>query len=150
MFKSLQLVLHTSVPTHNRCTFLYWTKLYGLETKMEWLDHALLNRNQLRNFQLDVYDNPFDHSTKDLHIDTQSGLQIPLKTKGTVINFITWAPTHAEIDANPQPHPPISSTAEWIPSTFRFLGSTEDKEEDYLATMNISSFMTDHQKDGSV
>jgi hypothetical protein len=48
------------------------------------MDHTLLNPNQLRNYQLDVYDNPFDR-TNDLHIDTQSDLQIPLKTKGTVI-----------------------------------------------------------------
>ena len=49
---------------------------------------TLLNPNQLRNYQIDVYDNPFDR-TKDLHIDTQSDLQIPLKTKGTVIYFNT-------------------------------------------------------------
>ena len=67
-------------------------------------------------------------------------VQIPLKTKGTVIYFITWAPTRAEIDANP--HIKLSSAAEWNPSTFRFPGSTEDEEEDYSATMNISSFMT--------
>ena len=52
------------------------------------MDHTLLNPNQLRNYQIDVYDNPFDH-TKDLHIDTQSDLQIPLKTKGAVIYFNT-------------------------------------------------------------
>jgi hypothetical protein len=105
------------------------------------MDHTLLNPNQLRNYQLDVHDNPFDR-TKDLHIDTQSDLQIPLKTKGTVIYFNTWAPTRAEIDANPHIH--LSSTAEWNPLTFRFPGSTEDEEEDYTATtMNISSFMTD-------
>jgi hypothetical protein len=55
------------------------------------MDHTLLNPNQLRNFQLDVHDtNPFDRTT-DLHIDTQSDLQIPLKNKGTVIYFNTWA-----------------------------------------------------------
>ena len=76
------------------------------------------------------------------YVDTQFDLQIPLKTKRTVIYFITWAPTRAEIDANPHIH--LSSAAEWNPSTFCFPGLTEDEEGDYnMATMNISSFMTD-------
>ena len=101
------------------------------------MDHTLLNPNQLGNYQIDIYNNPFDR-TKDLHIDTQSDLQIPLKTKETVIYVITWAPTRAEIDANPHIH--LSSAAKWNPLTFCFPGSTEDDEEDYMATtMNISS-----------
>jgi hypothetical protein len=107
------------------------------------MDHTLLNPNQLCNYQLDVHDNPFDRTT-DLHIDTQSDLQIPLKTKGTVIYFNTWAPTRAEIDANP--HIQLSSAAEWNPSTFRFPGSTEDEEEDYMAVLNISTFMSNARR----
>jgi hypothetical protein len=107
------------------------------------MDHTLLNPNQLRNYQLDVHDNPFDR-TKDLHIDTQSDLQIPLKTKGTVVYFNTWAPTRTEIDNNP--HIQLSSAAEWDPSTFRFFGSMEDEEEDYTAVLNISTFMSNARR----
>lgn len=106
------------------------------------MDHSLLNPNQLRNYQIDVYDNPWD-KTNYLHIETYSELQIPLKTKGTVIYFTTWAPTHAEIEDNPHIH--LSSNAEWNPLTFRFPGSTEDEEiDDNDSTiMKISSFVID-------
>ena len=99
-FKLLQLVLHTSVPRQGRGVHPCIEQSSMVRGDEDGMDHTLLKSNQLRNFQLDVYDNPFDR-TKDSHIDTQSDLQIPLKPKGTVINFITWAPTRAEIDANP-------------------------------------------------
>ena len=144
MFKLLQLVLHTSqCPKTGQVYILVLNEALWFGDKGR-IGHTLLNPNKLPKFQLDVYGNPFD-CTKDLHIDTQSDLQILLKTKGTVIYFITWAPTRAEIDANPHIH--LSSAAEWNPSTLRFPGSTEDEEEDYKATtMNISwisSFMTE-------
>jgi hypothetical protein len=108
------------------------------------MDHTLLNPNQLRNYQLDVHDNPFDRTT-DLHIDAQSDLQISLKTKGTVIYFNTWAPTtRAEIDDNP--HIQLSSAAEWNPSTFRFPGSTEDEDKDYMAVLEISNSMSNARR----
>jgi hypothetical protein len=95
------------------------------------MDHTLLNPNQLRNFQLDVYDNPFDR-TNDLHIDTPSDLQIPLKTKGTVVYFITgFLCTLISMPTSTSSN--LSSAAEWNPSTFHFPGTMEDEEEDYLA-----------------
>jgi hypothetical protein len=104
------------------------------------MDHTLLNPNQMRNYQIDVFDNAWDR-TNPLIIDTQADLQIPMKTKGTVIYFTTWAPTRSEIDE--YPHIQLSSATEWNPSTFRFPGSTEDEEEDDSVPATVARFMSD-------
>ena len=78
----------------------------------EKLDHSLINPNQLRHHETQVWDNPFD-PLRDLFMETDEGEAIELKTSGTKVYFETRTPTTRELDTLPHVH--LTSSFEWNP-----------------------------------
>jgi hypothetical protein len=60
------------------------------------LDHSLINPNQLRSYEIPLWDNPFDpmHS---LSIEVDTSFHIPLVASGTKVGFRTRMPTPEEL-----------------------------------------------------
>ena len=56
------------------------------------LDHTLINPNQVRDFGIPLWDNPYDKD-KSLKVEINDELTIPLHTKGTKIYFNSRSPT---------------------------------------------------------
>lgn len=60
------------------------------------MHHSLINPNQLRHFQIDVCDNPYDKG--GMHItDPVSKVSIPLLSKGTIVYADSHAPSEKEL-----------------------------------------------------
>ena len=76
------------------------------------LDHSLFNPNQIRDFDIPVWDNPYDKS-KSLGIEARQ-LHIPLTSQGTKVLFNTRVPTNAELNDCPQID--LTSKKPWEPS----------------------------------
>jgi hypothetical protein len=57
------------------------------------MDHSLINPNQIREYGLPVYDNPF--SKQQFGIDGNEAF-IPFNTMGTIVYFETRVPTDWE------------------------------------------------------
>ena len=96
----------TSIPVAHCC--MVWT---CLATSMEWLlvadqmlwfgsilDHSLINPNQLSEYGLSVFDNPY--TTREFGIETDKAF-IHFNTTGTVVHFKTRVPTEWEEDNLP-------------------------------------------------
>ena len=60
------------------------------------LDHSLINPNQVRQFGIPYWDNPFDFE-RGLGIHVDDGIRIPLCTQGTKVFFNTRVPTQDEL-----------------------------------------------------
>ena len=56
------------------------------------LGHTLLNPNQIRHYQIDYWDNPYDKQ-HDLSIVIPGVLTIPMFQVGTKLQFQTRSPT---------------------------------------------------------
>ena len=76
------------------------------------LNHSLLNPNQIRQFGLPFWDNPFDRA-RGLQIDTDP--PVLLATKGTKIYFKSRVPTDFELATCP--HIQLTSKCCWNPGT---------------------------------
>jgi hypothetical protein len=83
-----------------------------------WYDdrmhHSLINPNQLRHFQIDVCDNPYDKG--GMHItDPVSKVSIPLLSKGTIVYADSHAPSEKELQTCR--YVIMTSPGNWKPST---------------------------------
>ena len=76
------------------------------------MDHSLINPNQIRAYGIPLWDNPFDpaHSTQ---IEVDDSVIIPLRGKGTKLQFDTRVPTRAEL--NECPYITMTSPLPWDP-----------------------------------
>ena len=75
-------------------------KIYILVIKqglwMPDMDHSLINPNQIRDFGIDLFDNPYDLGRK-LGIMVEDSF-IPFSTSGAMVFFDTFKPTQQQID----------------------------------------------------
>ena len=76
------------------------------------LDHSLINPNNLRDFGVGYWDNPYDQE-RPLSIEVPDGISIPLSTKGTKIFFSTFKPSRIQLDTCP--HIQMNSAEPWNP-----------------------------------
>ena len=76
------------------------------------MDHSLINPNQICVYGIPLWDNPFDpaHSTQ---IEVDDSVIIPLRGKGTKLQFDTRVPTRAEL--NECPYITMMSPLPWDP-----------------------------------
>lgn len=63
---------------------------------MPTMDHSLINPNQIRDFDINVFDNPYDRERKFgiVHEDAF----IPFTTRGATAHFETFKPTKEQVD----------------------------------------------------
>ena len=80
------------------------------------LDHSLINPNQIRDYGIGFWDNPYDPD-RDLFIEVNEDLKIEMFTKGTKVIFRTRVPTEDEL-ANYQ-HVILTSKKEWNPTSVK-------------------------------
>ena len=102
------------------------------------LDLTLINPNQVRDFGIPLWDNPYDKD-KSLNVEINDELTIPLHTKGTKIYFNSRSPTPRELE-DPTLYVDLTSTRSWNPEENK-LGWLESSQ--YL----ISSVNTVHASD---
>ena len=84
------------------------------------LEHSLINPNQVRDFGIGFWDNPYDPN-RQLQIDVNDEISIRMRTSGTKIFFESRSPTDQEL--RECPHIEITSKREWNPGTV-ILGKT--------------------------
>jgi len=78
------------------------------------LDHSLVNPNQLRNFRIDVYDNPYDRDPdRSMGIMLSETYCLPLRSCGSTIYFSSWFPTDEELET--YRHIVLTSDRPWDP-----------------------------------
>ena len=76
------------------------------------LDHSLINPNQIRDFGIEVWDNPYDKS-HDVEINVDDELQISLSFKGTKGMFHSSTPSTDDLQWLPRIV--LTSDKEWNP-----------------------------------
>ena len=112
------------------------------------LDHSLINPNQLREYGIDVQDNPY--SGKPMTIKTiDDEFTLCLRSKGATIFFNSWLPNSDDL-AN-YPHIILSSQKEWDPSTISFPNSSESEiheiESRNVASTTVTNIVEDLRQD---
>lgn len=79
------------------------------------LKHSLINPNQVRNFGIDFWDNPFDKD-RGLNIEVYGKINITMCTCGTKVFFNSHLPTIQEL----QDFPKIQITSKGCSKLIRF------------------------------
>lgn len=103
------------------------------------LDHSLINPNQLRDYGVQVQDNPYDMDP--MTISTQDGeFTACLQSTGATIFFSSWSPTVEDLAR--YPHVILTSNAPWDPSSITFPNITEG-EKRLIESRNVSSMRMD-------
>ena len=100
------------------------------------LDHTLVNPNQIRHYGINFRDNPYD-PMRDLSIEVNDELTIPLNTSGTKVQFVSRTPTQEELETCPRVV--LTSPSEWNPKDIR-LGELKSDQPDHR---NINEVITD-------
>ena len=78
------------------------------------MDHSLFNPNQLRNYGIPFWDNPFDQERGLFIGPLDYNIVMPLQTEGTKICFLTRAPTPEELQTCI--HINLTSKNDWNPT----------------------------------
>ena len=93
------------------------------------LQHSLINPNQIREYGIDVFDNPFGDRAIGIAHDESF---IPFDTKGTVVHFESRHPTEWE-----EKHLPIIllSGDRWDPSTVQMGYNAHNREQAEMHTI---------------
>ena len=103
------------------------------------LHYSLMNPNQLRDYGVEVQDNPYHkdpmiiQSGSDLE---QDGFIACLRSEGTTIYMDSWTPTTKDLDR--YPHVELTSNLPWNPHEVRF-PSTDQQTIDEIEERNIST-----------
>ena len=93
------------------------------------LDHTLINPNQIRHYQIDYWDNPYDRM-HDLSIVIPGVLTIPMFQIGTKLQFQTRSPTTEELtNITDEFRIELTSAQEWNPDSVQ-LSSTSMQIQD--------------------
>jgi hypothetical protein len=92
----------------------------------DFMEHSLINPNQLRHYGTQVQDNPYAQT--QMHISVEDGtFAIPLEADGTTIFFHAQSPTEKEL--HECQHITLSSPQEWNPREVRFPDPVHPVEE---------------------
>ena len=94
---------------------------------MPKLDHSLINPNQLRHYQVEVIDNPYDKGGMYIASPGEE-LVMGLMSEGTTIYFESWTPTLEDLSS--LPHIVLSSPHPWNPSEVQFPQMGDDQKEE--------------------
>ena len=105
-------------------------------------DHSLVNPNQIRNFGVDCWDDPFDDSRPISIGPFDHGLIIPLSTVGTKIQFPSRAPTSKELLHCP--HIQSTSKMDWNPTQVSLSKSSTRQGNVSTDSLDNCSSMDDH------
>ena len=78
---------------------------------IKYIDHTLINPNQLRHFDTEVQDNPY-HATDPMSITSPNGeFMACLQSQGKNVFLNTWRPMKTQL--NPLPHILLTSPRKW-------------------------------------
>ena len=100
------------------------------------MEHSLMNPNQLRDYGVDVQDNPYHLDPMVIRKDDDEGGFIAcLKTKGTNVYIDTWTPT--DKDLSECRHITLTSPHEWEPEQVQMPSATSMEIAD-IEERNIS------------
>ena len=91
------------------------------------LDHTLINPNQIREYGVPLWDNPFDKE-RNMGIEISGDFHIAFKMKGTKIYFNTRSPTADEL-SNTENYVHLTGSRAWNPGTV-ILGETRSSNSD--------------------
>ena len=111
------------------------------------LDHSLINPNQVRDFGIGFWDNPYD-PTRQLQIDINDEISIRMRTLGTKILFKSRSLTDQEL--RECPHIEITSRREWNPGTIT-LGETivqqveNEPKRQFVSSTNVLPHQTTYE-----
>lgn len=94
----------------------------------EKLDHSLINPNQVRQYGIPLWDNPYDKD-RMLGMEVYDNMSIPFQTRGTKIFFNTRAPTQEEL-ADTASYIHLTGDTAWNPEHVSLgeLGSSHAKD----------------------
>ena len=101
----------------------------------DWLEHTLVNPNQVQAHQVDVQDNPFSSAPLCIH-SPEDGVQIPLYTRGTIIAADTCTPSQEELETCCQIV--LTSPLDWDPHEVCFPQNSSHVEEEEEKRAQIS------------
>ncbi len=103
----------TSQATGETCILVFNEAIW----MADYLDHSLLNPNQMRHHGITVQDNPY--SDVSIHLASyDDNFIMPMQADGTTIFFDSRTPTDHELAHCP--HIELSSNAPWNPRDIRF------------------------------
>ena len=88
----------------------------------EKLDHSLVNPNQIRAYEIPLWDNPYDPA-QALSIEDHPSLTIPFRVFGTKVGFSTRVPTQHEL--RECEHIQLTSSNLWNPSYVVMVQATD-------------------------
>lgn len=112
----------TSQTTGETCILVFNEAIW----MADFLDHSLLNPNQMRHHGVTVQDNPY--SDTSLHLASyDDDFVMPMQADGTTIFFDSRTPTDQELAHCP--HIELSSNAPWNPRDVRFPPAKHHVEE---------------------
>ena len=108
------------------------------------LENSLCNPNQLRDYGIEVQDNPYAREPMFIRKDDEDEKFVGcLKSSGTNIFMDTWTPTDS--DLSEYPHIVLTSSEPWNPYLVRFPGISElDVQE--IEGRNVSVVGTDFRE----
>ena len=90
------------------------------------MDHSLINPNQLRDYGVAVYDNPYDDDPqRSMGIEIDEQERIPFQSKGSTIFFTSRYPTDEEMESFP--HIVLTSDVPWEPQNVVMPGGIDDE-----------------------
>ena len=96
------------------------------------LSHSLINPNQIRNNDVEFWDNPYDRS-KSLYIKVHDTLNIPLQLHGTKVFFESRTPTKKELLECM--HIDLTSESPWNPTEIQLEESASTTRR-YFASLD--------------
>ena len=110
--------------------------------RLPHLENSLLNSNQLREFGIEVQDNPYIGSP--IKIDNNDGFVACLQSKET--NIFINTKTSTARDLNEYAHVVLTSFNEWNPSKVQFTRVIEGNMEE-IETMGVTKTKINHERE---
>ena len=108
---------------------------------MPELHNSLMNPNQLRDYGVEVQDNPYSSEPITIRKDDgEERLVVCLRSQGTVIYLNTWTPT--ERDLSELRHITLTSDKVWDPQEVQF-PATSESDINVMEGYNISAIEID-------
>ena len=108
------------------------------------LENSLCNPNQLRDYGIEVQDNPYAREPMFIRKDDEDEkFVVCLKSSGTNIFMDTWTPTDS--DLSEYPHIVLTSSEPWNPYLVRFPGISELEVQE-IEGRNVSVVGTDFRE----
>lgn len=112
---------------------------------MPHLNHTLINPNQLRDYGVEVQDNPYASEPMKIKSKNEE-FTACLKSKGATIYFDSWLPSNNDLASFP--HIILSSHQEWDQSNIAFPNATDSGIYD-IESRNVSEIRNDEKLQSS-